>query len=287
MRNLSPTRTAAAAALIGAGLVTLIGFTHWTTAAELKQARVTQVIKDVKLLPGQAAPRPAAVNDTVSHDSGVRTGADSRTELTFADQTITRLGANTIFSFEAGTRNVELGSGALLLAVPKGAGGATIKTAAVSASVTGTTVMFEYHSKGPSKYIVLEGTSRVCRNKRIREPSPSPSRSRSPSPSPSADHCRDMRAGDILVFDADALGLPGTQKVDLKKLVGTAGLITQFRPLPTLSLIQQEIENQQSGQPGGGGLVDPTGLDERDRKRSIEQPPTPPPPTPQPPVVKG
>ena len=33
--------------------------------AELKEARVTAVIKDVNLLPGQAAPRPAAVHDAV------------------------------------------------------------------------------------------------------------------------------------------------------------------------------------------------------------------------------
>ncbi|MEO5721227.1 MAG: hypothetical protein ABIR71_07140 [Chthoniobacterales bacterium] len=34
--------------------------------AEFQEARVTQIIQDVKILPGQAAPRPAAVNDAVS-----------------------------------------------------------------------------------------------------------------------------------------------------------------------------------------------------------------------------
>ena len=34
-------------------------------AAQLKEARVTEVVKDVKLLPSGGAPRPAAVSDDV------------------------------------------------------------------------------------------------------------------------------------------------------------------------------------------------------------------------------
>jgi hypothetical protein len=114
-------------------------------AAELKEARVSQVIRDVKILPGQAAPRPARVSDEVRNGTAVRTGVESRAELTFTDQTLARLGANTIFSFDKGTRNLELGGGVMLLRVPKDAGGAQINTAAVTAAITGTTVMLEYH----------------------------------------------------------------------------------------------------------------------------------------------
>ncbi|MEP6811000.1 MAG: hypothetical protein ABI992_12215, partial [Chthoniobacterales bacterium] len=64
-------------------------------AAPLQKGRVTQVIRDVKILPGEAAARPAAVNDEVVPGTAVRTGVESRTELTFADLTIARLGANT------------------------------------------------------------------------------------------------------------------------------------------------------------------------------------------------
>jgi len=75
-------------------------------AAQLKEARVSQVIKDVKLLPAQAAPRPAVIRDEVRNGTAVRTGVESRAELTFTDQTLARLGANTIFSFNEGTRNL-------------------------------------------------------------------------------------------------------------------------------------------------------------------------------------
>ena len=84
-------------------------------ADELKEAHVTQVVKDVKLLPEQASPRPATVNDPVRDGTAVRTGVQSRSELTFTDRTITRLGANTIFSFKEGTRTMDLGEGAILV----------------------------------------------------------------------------------------------------------------------------------------------------------------------------
>ncbi|MEO6872162.1 MAG: hypothetical protein ABI233_08080, partial [Chthoniobacterales bacterium] len=74
-------------------------------ATTLKQARVSQVVKDVNLLPNQAAPHPARVSDEVRDGTAVRTGTESRAELTFTDQTLARLGANTIFSFNEGTRN--------------------------------------------------------------------------------------------------------------------------------------------------------------------------------------
>jgi hypothetical protein len=106
-------------------------------ADPLKQARVTQVIQDVRLLPSNAAPRPASVNDNVHGDTAVRTGIQSRSELTFPDQTLTRLGEQTIFTFKAETRTLNLGGGAILLSVPKKAGGTKIQTATVTAAISG------------------------------------------------------------------------------------------------------------------------------------------------------
>ena len=67
-------------------------------AAELEEAKVTQVVQDVKVIPAGAAARPATVNETVSKGHAVQTGVQSRSELTFRDQTITRLGEKTIFN---------------------------------------------------------------------------------------------------------------------------------------------------------------------------------------------
>ena len=107
------------------------------TAEELKEAQVTEVVQDVKLLPSNAAPRPATVNDNVHQGTAVWTGVQSRSELTFKDKTITRLGEKTIFSVGEGARTIDLGSGQFLLYVPKHSGGAKVKMGAVTAAITG------------------------------------------------------------------------------------------------------------------------------------------------------
>jgi FecR-like protein len=110
---------------------------HQVIADELKEAKVTQVIRDVRVLPSNASPRPATVNDNVREGTAVQTGVQSRSELTFKDQTITRLGEQTIFSVGEGARTIDLGSGQFLLCVPKKAGGTKVKAGAVTAAITG------------------------------------------------------------------------------------------------------------------------------------------------------
>ena len=98
---------------------------------------MTQVIQDVRVLPSNASPRPAAVNDNVRYGTAVQNGVQSRSELTFKDQTITRLGEQTIFSVGEGPRTIDLGSGQFLMYVPKKAGGAKVKAGVVTAAITG------------------------------------------------------------------------------------------------------------------------------------------------------
>src|SRR5882724_4040775 len=101
------------------------------------EGRVTAIFHDVQLLPTQAEARPAALNDTIDEGSALRTGKDSRSELTFADLTITRLGANTIFSVNKSGRSVRLDSGSILLYAKKNSGAAEIFSKAVSVGITG------------------------------------------------------------------------------------------------------------------------------------------------------
>ena len=126
------------------------------------EARVTRVNNSVQLLDPTRAPCPARLNDIVGQETVVRTGKDSHAELTFSDETVVRLAANTAFSFENGMRNLNLGEGAVLVQAPKSANGATIHAAGVAAAITGTTVMLEYHP-GVCKFLVLEGNSRLYR----------------------------------------------------------------------------------------------------------------------------
>jgi hypothetical protein len=248
-----------------AGAALAVGISFAISPADggvLKEARVTQVIKDVKLLPGRAAPRAAAVSDDVRGDTAVRTGADSRAELTFTDLTIARLGANTIFSFNEGTRTISLTDGAILLRVPKDSGGAKIQTAAVTAAITGTTVMAEYHPKSYAKYIVLEGVMRLYLKGRLGESIL-------------------MGPGQMMMVKPDATRLSEPVDVDLKRLIETSLFFQGFRPLgsePLLADAQHvQLEKKAAGELidtnlvifGRGTLVtltDPQSLDVIDRK---------------------
>jgi hypothetical protein len=113
------------------------GVRNEVKADELKEAKVTQVIQDVQVLPSNASSRPAVVNDDVRQGTAVQTGVQSRSELTFKDQTITRLGEKTTFSVGKSPRTIDIGSGQFLLYAPKKAGGAKVKAGPVTAAITG------------------------------------------------------------------------------------------------------------------------------------------------------
>jgi hypothetical protein len=113
------------------------GLPNEVSADELKEAKVTQVIQDVRVLPSNASARPAALNDNVHQGTALQTGVQSRSELTFKDQTITRLGEKTIFSVGEAPRTIDLGSGQVLFYVPKKAGAVKVKMGPVTAAITG------------------------------------------------------------------------------------------------------------------------------------------------------
>src|SRR5437868_1304465 len=242
-----------------AGLVLLLGpvTVLFFTAAQKKEARVSQVVRDVNLLAPRAAARPAHLNDNVTDGSAVHTGADSRAELTFPDLTITRIGANAIFSFEENGRNVNVENGAILLRLPRDAGGARIRSTALTVGISGTTVMFEYHRRTYTKLIVLEGSSEAWLTKypgnRVR-----------------------VRGGQMLIVKAGATRLPEPVEIDLDRLLRTATLITAFPPLPSLDVIHSvAIRQKRSGGPLVNPLVDPTGMGARDVNASTRRQSTP------------
>jgi hypothetical protein len=194
------------------------------SAEELKEARVTQVVQDVKVVPSNAAPRPASVNDSVHQGTAVQTGVQSRSELTFKDQTITRLGEKTIFSVGKGARTIDLGSGQFLLYVPKKAGGAKIKMGPVTAAITGTTVLVNYDPSGLTTFVVLEGGA--CLHSDIGQ-------------------SIFVGPGQQMTYDPAAKRLEDPVDVDLNKVLASP-LVKDFRQLPSAGLIQTTIQNQRA-----------------------------------------
>jgi hypothetical protein len=139
-----------------------VPFALHAAKAPLSQATFTKVINDVKVVaPETKAIRAATLQSTCLAPEVIRTAADSLAELTAPDKTITRVGANTVFSFAANGRTVNLEQGSLLFHSPKGKGGGTIKTGGAAATVLGTTLMVSSTANGGFKVIVIEGKANV------------------------------------------------------------------------------------------------------------------------------
>lgn len=206
-----------------------------------QQARVTQLVREVSLLDASIPPRRATLNETVGEGTGVRTGTESRAELTFRDLTITRLGANSLYSFKRAGRDIELNVGATLLRVPKNSGGASIVSGAVVAGITGTTLILETTRAGESRLTVLEGTARLTLARH-------------------RDQYRDLLAGQSLLVPAGAVRIPAPQEIDLDRLMKTSPLVVGFAPLPSRDQIGAAIKQQQErnqGNPNGPSRNDP------------------------------
>jgi hypothetical protein len=210
----------------GVVLLSLIVATRSITAVSPNEAAVTQIINDVRFQSAQEAPHSAAINDQVPEGSSVETGMNSRTELTFGDQALVRLSANTRFSFNKGGRNLDLADGAVLLRVPKGAGEAKISMSTVTAAISGTTVIAEYHPHAYLKFISLEGIARLYLKSRWGESVL-------------------VRPGQMLITNPDGKRLPDPVIVDLARLMKTSLLFANFPPLPSQNLIAKESDKQQ------------------------------------------
>src|SRR5213592_1174502 len=262
----------------------LVGAERLVAADQLQQARVSQVIQDVRVLETHGAPRPAAVNDKVIQGMGVRTGVESRAELTFTDLTITRLGANTVFSFKQGARELDLTSGAVLLQIPPKAPVVKVSTSAVTAAITGGTALFA--TGPPTKFMVLEGTGTFY-------------------PTGHPEKAATINGGEMMTMTANGR-MTKPEKFDVKLVLKTSRLIKDFPPLENLPLVMAVVDLQLAeqqlaalnSQPLARNLVDVIGTTDQNVNAnpvvlvSMSTPnptppitPTPPPLTPTPPPI--
>jgi hypothetical protein len=193
-------------------------------AADLRESTLVQVVNEVKVAPPQAGEKDAKVNDTVRAPDKIRTGVKSRAELKAADNTLTRIGQNTIFSFEQSGRVLNLEKGSVLFHSPAGRGGGTIKSAGASAAVLGTTLIVAATQDGGFKCILLEGKGAITL--------------------PNGKTQR-LEAGDMVYVPAGAQDFGGVTKIDLARLVEGSQLVNGFTDLlPTIADIRNEIAKQ-------------------------------------------
>ncbi len=140
---------------------------HAGAAGSLQQASVTEAVNTVSYQANASAPQQAAAIGTTIHpDNIVRTGVKSRAELQFNDNTVTRIGANSIFSFDAQSQTINLQQGTALFSKPKDSNTFEIATPAATCSISGTTGFLEVlpatdHAKASFVIGLIEGHTTI------------------------------------------------------------------------------------------------------------------------------
>ncbi len=230
-----------------AALLALVLMPFPAEAAKFKSAKIRKTINDVKVLTPSKAARPASPGETISGSSAVQTGQRSRAELQFPDESLVRLGSNSLFSFETGKRDVELEKGTILMQVPKSLGRTQVKTAAVTAAITGTTILIEYTppvldefgniiKPGIIKIIVIEGSLEFALNIALGRK-------------------MTLLPGEMVAMPSNAKQLPKKFTVDLNRLTKTSNLFDGgLGPLPDTQSVNREVGNQ-NNQKRQGTLV--------------------------------
>ena len=204
----------------------LVALTLPLGAAPLTESTFTEIVRDVNTLSAAGNAAPAQANDVLKAPDRVRTGLASRAELTAPDNTITRVGANTIFSFADSRRTVNLEQGSLLFHAPQGIGGGTIKSGGAAAAVLGTTLIVSATTAGGFKVILLEGKGKITL--------------------PNGKYVT-LKAGQLVFVLPGGKTLSSVLDINLAKLVAGSQLVTGFaHPLSSLGLIQKAIDNQNS-----------------------------------------
>jgi hypothetical protein len=199
----SPITTLLAALLFSAGPL---------LAAD-QAATVTEAYNQVNHGPSQSTQSYPAKAGTQIHDGEyVKTGAASRAELQLSNQTITRLGANTIFNYSLATNEIDLQAGTILFSKPKDGKQLNIKTAAVTAAIVGTTGF----GKAPGLFGLVEGKAKIVVDGKTYT----------------------LHAGQILLVGPP----PQIINFDVPLFLQTSHLITGFKgPLPNQKYIDEEI----------------------------------------------
>jgi hypothetical protein len=204
-------------------------------ATPLTESVFTEIVNDAKVVTATTqSAAPAKTNELFKAPDLVRTGPASRVELTAADYTITRIGANTVFTFESSGRTIDLEKGSILFHSPPGKGGGAIKHGGASAAVLGTTIIGAILADGSFKVMVLEGQCQVT----LRDNS-----------------TLALNAGQFVVIppDGNSFGR-GVLNFNIGQLVARLLLIQGFsNPLSSLPAINDAIQQQNAGIGSGAG----------------------------------
>lgn len=203
-------------------------------ATPLTESTFTEVIREANVVAAaNESVTRAVTNEVFRAPDRVRTGPASRVEMTAPDQTITRVGADTVFTFEPGVRTILLEKGSVLFHAPAGVGGGTVKYRGTAAAVLGTTMICVVLPDGSFKILDLEGQVRVTlKNKMFVL----------------------LAAGQMVIVPPDGNEFGDVMTFNLAEMAPRILLVVGFsNPLSSLPLIANAIQ-QQNNQIAAGTL---------------------------------
>jgi hypothetical protein len=111
----------------------------------LTRATIAALRNQVRFVARNQAARAARVADVMTPGDAIATAANSQADLRFNDNSLARLGAQTVFRFAAGTRTVDLTRGTALMLIQPGSGGTTLRTPNGAAGIRGSAIFCRYN----------------------------------------------------------------------------------------------------------------------------------------------
>lgn len=209
------------------GLFASILSIHGATAAAAEaEPRIVALNRDVSVFSISTAPHRATIDTKLATGTTLRTGLNSRAELSFGDQAIARVIGDSRITIGQ-PRRLELNQGAILCDVRSGASRLSVGAVSVVAEISQATAVLEYRP-GFFKFMVLAGTGRIYR------------------PESLGDSLL-VQSGQI-VFGNPNAALSDPVDFAIERFVQTSGLIRGFRRLSSENAIAEAIQQQQRDQ---------------------------------------
>ncbi|MEY2529915.1 MAG: hypothetical protein QOJ05_2005, partial [Verrucomicrobiota bacterium] len=213
------------------------------SGADLSQAVVKEKYNVVTLAPNRASEARPAPQGAVIHDEGVvRTGTDSRAGIEFTDLTLARLGANSIFSFDAKARSMNATQGAVLFSKPTNSGPIQIQSGAISGAITGSTGFIStvaIEGLGPAGHISSKGKGTTTLAGMLEGKFVGGSRW---TDSAGKEHTSPFRLGPGEMVIARPDGPPRLAQFDIPRFLRTSPLVTGFKgPLPNEAALARAV----------------------------------------------
>lgn len=187
-------------------------------------ARVTYLTNEVQAHGLNGRSTPVAIGNILSRGVTIENGANARSELTFVNRDVVRLGARTSLHLKDGAGEVELRDGAILFQIPKGSN-AEIAAGPVTLTSKGATGLLERNRDLYIKLLLLEGEARVILPAHLGESVV-------------------MEPGQIMIMNPKATALPGAAYFSIARAVRTCRLLKDFPPLRGANLIADEARKQ-------------------------------------------